>query len=175
VALNLETKKIIVEELSNVVGHAVSAVVADYRGLTVSEMTELRKQARSQGIYLRIIRNTLARRAMKDTPYACLNEVLVGPIALMFCQDDPGAAARLVRDFIKDHGKLEVRALALNGQLLKADQLKTVASLPSRDQALAQLASVIKAPVTKFVRTVAEPYAQIVRVMAQIRDQKQAA
>jgi len=175
VALNLEAKRIIVEELSKIVDKSVSALIADYRGLTVSELTELRKKARDHNIYLRVTRNTLARRAVKDTPYACLDEALVGPLVLMFCQDDPGAAARLVRDFIKDHEKLEVRALALGGQLLKADQLKAVASLPSREQALTLLVSVMKAPMTKFVRTVAEPYAQMVRVMAQIRDQKQAA
>lgn len=173
-ALNLEAKKAIVEELSAVVAQSVSAVAADYRGLTVGEMTELRKQARDKGLYMRVVRNTLARRAVEGTDYACLTDALVGPMVLLFSQDEPGAGARLMRDFMKDHAKLEVKALALDGDLLGADQLKAVAELPSRDEALALLMSVMKAPVTKFVRTMAEPYASAVRVMGQIRDQKQA-
>lgn len=173
-ALNLEAKKAIVEELSAVVAQSVSAVAADYRGLTVGEMTELRKQARDKGLYMRVVRNTLARRAVEGTEYACLTDALVGPMVLLFSQDEPGAGARLMRDFMKDHAKLEVKALALDGDLLGADQLKAVADLPSRDEALAQLMSVMKAPITKFVRTMAEPYASAVRVLGQIRDQKQA-
>lgn len=173
-ALNLEAKKAIVEELSVVVAKSVSAVAADYRGLTVGEMTNLRKQARNKGLYMRVVRNTLARRAVEGTDYACLTDALVGPIILLFSQDEPGAGARLMRDFMKDHARLEVKALALDGGLLGPDQLKAVADLPSRDEALAQLMSVMKAPVTKFVRTMAEPYASAVRVMGQIRDQKQA-
>lgn len=172
--LNLEAKKAIVEELSAVVAQSVSAVTADYRGLTVGEMTDLRKQARDKGLYMRVVRNTLARRAVEGTDYACLNEALVGPTILLFSQDEPGAGARLMRDFMKDHKSLEVTALALDGGLLGPDHLKAVAELPSRDEALAQLMSVMKAPVTKFVRTLAEPYASAVRVMAQVRDQKEA-
>ena len=173
-ALNLEAKKAIVEELSAVVAKSVSAVAADYRGLTVGEMTNLRKQARDKGLYMRVVRNTLARRAVEGTEYACLTDALVGPIILLFSQDEPGAGARLMRDFMKDHKQLEVTALALDGDLLGPDSLKAVADLPSRDEALAQLMSVMKAPVTKFVRTMAEPYASAVRVVGQIRDQKQA-
>lgn len=173
--LNLEQKKAIVAELSEVAKNAISAAVADYRGLTVSEMTELRVSARQQGVKLRVYRNTLARRALDETDFACLREVLTGPTVLLFSQDEPGAAARLLSDFVKKYENLEVRALALDGQLLGPDQLKSVASLPSRTEALTQLAAVIQAPVTKMVRTFNEPVAQLVRVMGQIRDQKQAA
>lgn len=173
--IKLNDKKAIVAELAEIANHSVSAIAADYRGLTVSEMTELRAGARGAGVHMRVYRNTLARRAVEGTAFACLTDALVGPIVLLFSQDEPGAAARLLRDYIKAHESLEVRALALDGQLLGSDQLKAVASLPSRDEAIAQLMSVMKAPVTKFVRTMREPYAQAVRVMAAVRDQKQAA
>ena len=171
--LNLEQKKAIVADLHDVANKSISALVADYRGLTVSEMTELRSTARKTGVYLRIYRNTLAKRAVKETNFACLTDALVGPVVLFFAQEEPGAAARLVRDFAKGHDKLEVRALAMDGQLLGPDQLKTVASLPSRDEALALLMSVMQAPITKFVRTVREPYAQAVRVFGAVKDKKQ--
>lgn len=173
-ALNLEQKKTQVAELADIAGKSISAVAADYRGLTVSEMTTLRVNARKVGVVARIFRNTLARRALQETTFACLTDSLIGPIILLFSQDEPGAAAKLLRDFIKKHEALEVRALVLDGQLLGPEQLKAIASLPSREEALAQLLSVMKAPITKFVRTVREPYAQLVRVMAAVRDQKQA-
>ena len=174
-ALGLNAKKEIIAELSKVVETAVSAIAADYRGLTVAEITELRQKAREKNIYVRIVRNTLMRRAIEGTSYACLKETLTGPILLMFTPDEPGSSARLVRDFIKAHENLSVRALVVQGQLLEASQLSRVANLPSREEALVQLLSVMKAPITKFVRTTAETYAQFVRVCAKIRDQKQAA
>lgn len=174
-ALKLKNKKAIVTELTEVANTAVSAIAADYRGLTVSEMTELRKNARSNGVLMRVYRNTLARRAIEGTPFACLHEVLVGPMVLLFSPEEPGTAARLLRDFIKKHEALEVRGLVLSGELLGAEQLKSVASLPSREEALTQLAAVIQAPITKFVRTLNEPVAQAVRVMGRVRDQRQAA
>jgi large subunit ribosomal protein L10 len=173
VPLNLEDKKAIVADLSAVVADSISAVAADYRGLTVSEMTELRAKAREQGLYMRVVRNTLARRAVEGTEYACLTEALVGPLVLVFAKDEPGAGAKLLSDFMKSHNNIEVKALALDGELLGADQLKRVAELPTRDQALALLMSVMQAPVTKLARTMAETYSQAVRAMGQIRDQKQ--
>lgn len=173
--LNIDDKKAIVADVNAVVLRSVCAIAADYRGLTVSQMTELRAKARTLGVCVRIVRNTLARRAMAETAYACLVDALVGPIVLLFAEDDPSAAARLLRDFIKANDTLEVKAMALEGELMEASQLKAVASLPSRDEAIAQLMSVMQAPVTKFVRTLAEPYAQAVRVMGQIRDQKEQA
>lgn len=173
--IKLDDKKAIVAELAEIANQSISAIAADYRGLTVSEMTELRATSRKAGVHMRVYRNTLARRAVDGTAFACLTDALVGPIVLLFSQDEPGAAARLLRDFIKAHENLEVRALALDGKLLGPDQLKAIASLPSREEALATLLSVMKAPITKFVRTVREPYAQVVRVLAAIADKKKAA
>lgn len=173
-ALNLDGKKAIVEDLMVVAGSAMSAVAADYRGLTVSAMNALRKSARDSSVSVGVYRNTLARRALKDTDFACLSDVLTGPIVLLFAQTDPGAAARVLRDF-EFAEKLTVRGLALGGQLLPASQLKTVASLPTLHQALGQLVSVMKAPITKFVRTVNEPASQMVRAFAAMSDQKKAA
>ena len=173
-ALNLEDKKAIVAELTDVASASLSVVAADYRGVSVSVMNALRKAARGSDVKVGVYRNTLARRALKDTEFACLSDVLTGPILLFFAQNDPGAAARVIRDF-EFADKLAVRGLALGGQLLAADQLKAVASLPTRDEELAQLLSVMMAPITKFVRTVNEPAAQTARVLAAIADQKKAA
>lgn len=171
--LRIEDKQAVVAKIGEIVSGAISVVAADYRGLTVSEMTELRQTARTKGVVMGVFRNTLVRRAVKETHFACLDSALTGPLVLFFSQDEPGAAARLVRDFVKTHENLEVKALAMDGQLLPAENLKAVASLPSRDEAIAQLMSVMMAPITKFVRTVNEPAAQFVRVMGQVRDQKQ--
>lgn len=173
-ALNLEQKKAIVAEVSDVAANALSAVAADYRGLTVSEVTELRSKAREKGVVLRVVRNTLARRALDNTEFACMRDALVGPLLLAFSKSEPGAAAKLIKDFMKEHEKLEVKALAIGGQLLAAKDLDVVAKLPTRDEAIAMLMSVMKAPVEKFVRTLAEPHAKLVRTIAAIRD-KQAA
>lgn len=173
-ALNLENKKAIVAELMETAGGMVSAVAADYRGLHVSAMNALRKSARQSGVGVRIYRNTLARKALKGTSFACLSEVLTGPIVLFFAHEDPGAAARVIRDF--DSGdQLIVRGLALGGRLLPADQLKVVANLPTREQALVRLLSIMKAPIVKLVRTLNEPTAQVVRVFSALADQKKAA
>ncbi|QLH42324.1 MAG: 50S ribosomal protein L10 [Coxiellaceae bacterium] len=174
-ALKLEDKKAIVAEVSDVANSSVSAIAAEYRGLTVAEMTELRNKARQSDIYMRVVRNTLAQRALENTEYACLNSALVGPLVLLFARKDPGAAARLLRDFGKDHDKLVVKALALGGKLLGAESLKAVADLPTREQALGMLASVLIAPITKLARTLAEPQNMLARAVAAVRDQKQAA
>lgn len=173
-ALKLADKQAIIAEVADVAAKANFALAAHYRGLTVSQMTALRSKARRHGVYLRVVRNTLARIAVKDTDFACLQEVLVGPLILFFTSADPGETARLVRDFVKENQLLEVKALVLNGKLLDAKQLEAVASLPSRQEAIAMLLSVLQAPVSKLVRTLAEPYAQVVRVIGAIRDQKQA-
>lgn len=172
-ALNLEDKKAIVSELTTVAAQSLSAVAADYRGMPVAAVNALRKSARDSGVKMRVYRNTLARRALQDTEFACLSDVLVGPIVLLFSQEDPGAAARLIRDFKSD--ELEVRGLALSGKLLAPDQLKAVASLPTHEEALAQLLSVMKAPITKFVRTLNEPTAQAVRAFNAVAEKKKEA
>lgn len=173
--LRLEDKKAIVAEVSEVATQALSAVTAEYRGLTVAQMTDLRAKARSQGVYLRVVRNTLARRAVEGTTFACLQESLAGPLLLAFSRHEPGAAARLLRDFAKTAEKLVIKALAFDGQLLAAKDLDKLANLPTRDEALATLMAAMKAPITKLVRTMVEPHAKMVRTVAAVRDQKQAA
>lgn len=172
--LRLEDKKAIVAEVAAVAQTALSAVAAEYRGLTVERMTQLRVDARKDRVYLRVVRNTLARRALEGTSFACMSEALVGPLVLAFSQEDPGAAARLMKNFMKENEKLVVKALSVDGQLLAAKDLDKLASLPTRSEAIATLMSVMKAPITQFVRTMAEPHAQLVRAIAAVRDQKQA-
>lgn len=173
--LKLEDKKTIVSEVAEVAKQAVSLVAAEYSGLTVSQLTGLRKSARQSGVYMRVVRNTLARRALDGTKFACMQPELVGPLVLAFSKEDPGAAARLIRDFVKENEKLKVKALSIDGQLLPASGLQTLASLPTRDEAIAQLMSVMQAPITKLVRTLAEPHAKLVRTIAAIRDAKESA
>ncbi len=173
--LKLEDKKTIVNEVSEAAKKAVSLIAAEYSGLTVSQVTGLRKSARESGVYMRVVRNTLARRALEGTQFECMQSELVGPLVLAFSNDDPAAAARLIKEFAKDNDKLVVKALALNNQLLPASSLNKLASLPTRDEAIAQLMSVMLAPVTKFVRTLAEPHAKLVRTVAAVRDLKQSA
>lgn len=173
--LKLEDKKTIVSEVAGVAKQAVSLVAAEYSGLTVSQLTRLRKSARESGVYMRVVRNTLARRALEGTQFACMQQELVGPLVLAFSQDDPGAAARLIKEFVKENEKLKVKALAIENQLLPPEGLNVLASLPTRDEAIAQLMSVMKAPITKLVRTMAEPHAKLVRTIAAIRDAKQSA
>lgn len=171
--LRLEGKKAIVAEVAEVAKTATSVVAASYAGLTVGQVTELRKQARNAGVYMRVIRNTLARRAFEGTHFQCMDSALIGPLVLAFSKEDPGAAARLFKDFAKKFDKLEVRALSIDGALLPAKDLNKLASLPTRNEAIAQLMSVMNAPITKFVRTLAEPHSQLVRVVAAVRDKKQ--
>ena len=172
VTLKLENKKEIVAEVSTIAADAVAAVVAYYRGLTVAEMTDLRNKARQSGVYLRVVRNTLARRALAGTNFACLNDALTGPVVLLFSLKEPSAAARLIRDFSKDHDKLAVKVLTVGDHLYTAAQLATVASLPTKDEAIAQLMTVIQAPITKWVRTLNEPAAKLVRTFAALREQQ---
>lgn len=171
--LNLESKREIVASVNAVASEALSAVVADYRGLTVAEMTELRNKARDTGVYLKVVRNTLAKRAVEGTEYECLTETFVGPTILAFSQEDPGAAARLIKDFAKEHDALEVKALSVGGQMYGASDIDVLAKLPTRDEAISQLMSVMQAPVAKFVRTLNEVPGKFVRTLAAVKDQKQ--
>jgi len=174
VALQLEQKQQIVAEVNEIAASALSAVVADYRGLTVAEMTEMRAKARASGVYLRVVRNTLAKRAVEGTDYACLEETFIGPTLVAFSQEDPGSAARLLKDCANEHDALEVKALAIGGEMLSADQIDRVASLPTLDEARAMLMAVMQAPVVKLVRTLNEVPGKLVRTVAAIADQKQA-
>ncbi|MHB1947151.1 MAG: 50S ribosomal protein L10 [Gammaproteobacteria bacterium] len=171
--LRIEDKKAIVAEVAQVAKQSTSVVAAQYSGLTVKQLTELRKNARNSGVYMRVIRNTLARRAFEGTQFACMDTALVGPLVLAFSKDDPGAAARLMKDFAKKFEKLVVKALSVDGALLPASDLNKLASLPTREEAIAQLMSVMNAPITKFVRTLAEPHSMLVRTFGAIRDKKQ--
>jgi len=174
VALNLEDKKSIVAEVSAIAAEAHSAIAAEYRGLSVGEMTELRVKARNEGVYLRVVKNSLTKRAIEGTEFECMQDSLVGPLVMAFSQEDPGAAARLVKEFSKDHNKLIVKVIAVGGQVLPVEQLERLSKLPNRDQAIAILMAVMKAPIEKFVRTLNEPHAKLVRTVAAVRDQKQA-
>lgn len=152
--LRLEDKKEIVAAVNQAASGAFSAVVADYRGLTVEQMTKLRAKAREQNVYLRVVRNTLARRAFEGTGFAILSDSLVGPtiIGLSMSENDMGAAARLFKDFAKDNAKLELKSAAYDGKLFGASEIDVLARLPNREQALSMLASVLQAPVSKFGR-----------------------
>ncbi|TLY81544.1 MAG: 50S ribosomal protein L10 [Gammaproteobacteria bacterium] len=174
-ALNLEDKKALVAEVAEVAAHAQSVVAAEYRGLTVGQMTELRAKARTQGVYVRVVKNTLARKALAGTSFEPVGPKLKGPLVLAFSKDDPGAAARLVKDFAKANEKLVATLVSLGGQVLPGKELEKVARLPTREQALSMLLGVLKAPMSKLVRTLAEPPAKLARTVAAIRDRKSAA
>jgi len=174
-ALNLEDKKALVAEVAAVASKAQSVVAAEYRGLTVGQMTELRAKARKQGVYMRVVKNTLARKALAGTSFEALGPRLKGPLVLAFSKDDPGAAARVVKDFAKAHEKLVATLVSLGGQVLPGGELEKVASLPTREQALSMLLGVLKAPIVKLAGTLAAPAAKLARTVAAVRDQKQAA
>ena len=174
-ALRFEDKQALVAEVHEVAAKAQSVVAAEYRGLTVAKLTELRAKARNSGVYLRVVKNTLARRAVAGTQFECVGKSLKGPLVLAFSKDDPGAAARLVKAFAKENDKLVTTLVSLGGSVLSAKELDKVAELPTRDQALAMLLGTIKAPITKFVATVAAPHAKLVRTIAAVKDKKQAA
>lgn len=174
-AFNLEEKKAVVAEVNEIASKALSVVMADSRGVTVGDMTGLRKLAREQNVYMRVVRNTLARRAVADTEFQCIDESLKGPTLLAFSMEDPGAAARIFKDFAKENEEFEIKALAVGGELMGADSIDRLAKLPTRDQALASLAAVMIAPVTKLVRTFNEVPTKVARVTAAVRDKKQEA
>ena len=168
-ALSLEQKKAVVEEVAEVARSAQSAVAAEYRGLTVTEMTELREKAKQSGVYLRVVRNTLARRGVEGTEFECVQDRLKGPLVLAFSRDEPGAAARVVRDYAKSNSKLIVSFVAFDGKAMDAPAIDQLASLPSRNEALSMLMSVLLAPATKLTRTIAAPHAGLVRVLDAMR------
>src|ERR1700733_5693946 len=174
-ALNLEDKKALVAEVAEVAAKASSVVAAEYRGLSVGQMTELRPKGRKAGVYVRVVKYTMARRASSVTSFEAVVPKLKGPLVLAFSKDDPGAAARVVKDFAKANEKLVATLVSLGGQVLPAKDLETVASLPTREQALSILLGTLKAPVQKFVSTLAAAPSKLVRTVAAVRDQKQGA
>ena len=173
-ALRLEDKKLFVKEVNAVAGESVTAVAAEYRGLSVADMTELRKEARNAGVYLRVVKNTLAHRAVMGTDFEYMKDSLSGPILLAFGKDDPGAAARVIKDFAKGHAALKTISLSTGGQLLPASDLEALANLPTLDQAHAILLGVMMAPMNKLVRTLAEPSAMLARTLSARGDQEAA-
>jgi large subunit ribosomal protein L10 len=174
-ALSIEQKKAVVEEVAEVAKTALAAVAAEYRGITVEEMTDLRVKARESGVYLKVAKNTLVRRAVEGTEFECMQDSLSGPLLLAFSMEDPGAAARLVKDYAKSNDKLITKLVVIGGELYEASELERLSSLPTYDQAIAILMGVMKAPVEKLVRTLVEPHTKLVRVIAAVKDAKQAA
>lgn len=170
--LTLEEKKEIVSEMAGVAANAQLAIAADYRGLKVEEVNALRREARGAGVYLRVVKNTLMQRAVEGTPFACMRDELKEPLMFAFAKDDPSIMARVLNDFAKNHEKLVIKVVALNGRLLRPEDAEAISKLPSRPQALALLMGVMKAPVEKLVRTLAAPTGKLVRTIAAIRAQK---
>jgi len=174
VALSLEQKKAVVAEVAEVAGSAHSVIAAEYTGISVDQMTTLRAKARAESVHMQVVKNSLARRAFKGTEFECMVDSMTGPLILAFSQEDPGAAARVVKDFSKENKKLVVKLISIGGKLLEPGELARLANMPTKDQAISMLMSVLNAPVTKLARTLAEPQAMLVRTLAAIRDQKQA-
>lgn len=170
----LDKKKAVVTEVSDVLSSAQAAVIAEYRGLSVSQLTELRKNAHEAGVYLKVVKNTLAKRAIKDTDFECLDEHFIGP-TIFSASDDPVAVAKVMSAFAKDNDDLKITTGAMNGDSLDLSGIQALAKLPSREELLATLAMTLKAPITQFARTLNEVPSKAVRALAAVRDQKEAA
>ena len=168
VPLKLEDKQAIVAEVGEVASKAQSAVLADYRGMSVAQMTDLRAKAREAGVYLKVVRNTLVRRAVDGTDFECVKPILVGPTLLAFAREEPGDAARLIKDYASHNDVLEVKGVAISGRLLPADQIDRVVNLPTKEEAIAQLMGAMQAPVAKFAQTLNEIPSKFVRILNEI-------
>lgn len=171
--LRIEGKKAFVAEINAEVSTALSLVLADYKGLNVAEMTELRRNAQAQQVQLRVVRNTLVKRALDGTDFECLHKALVGP-TLMALSHDLNSAARVLDDFGKKNPNLRIKALSVGGEFYGADEVERVVSLPTHSEALTQLVCLLQAPVQKLVSTVNEVPTKLVRTVAAVRDQRQA-
>ncbi len=164
-ALDREAKEALVHEVNSVAASAHSAVAAEYRGLTAAEMTDLRSEARTSGVYLKVVKNTLARRAVEGTDFQCMQESLHGPLLLAFSKEDPGAAARVIKGFSKDHDKLVTVSVSIGRELYAASDLSRLAALPTLDEARAMLLRTFNGPLTQLVRTLIEPPAMVARAL----------
>lgn len=173
-ALNFSQKKEVVAELAEVASKAHSLVAAEYAGLTVDQLTRMRKKAREEGVYLKVAKNTLVSRAVENTDYDVVKDELTGPLLYAFSQEDPGAAGRLIKEFAKESDKLKPRLVALGGQKYPGSHVEVLASLPTRDQALSMLLSVMVQPATMLVRVLAEPASQVARVTNAVGQTKSA-
>ena len=154
-ALNLDSKKVVVDEVAEYAAKALSVVAAEYRGLTVAELTELRIKARETGVYLRVVKNSLAKRAVAGTEFECIQDGLKGPLIFAFAMEAPGAAARLINDFAKTNNKLIAKVVGFDGKSHDVSELARLASLPTRDEGISLIMAVMKAPVGKLARTLA--------------------
>lgn len=172
--LNLQQKQAVVAEVADVAASAHSVVAAEYQGLTVAEMTELRNAAREANVFLKVVKNTLAKRAFQDTDFDCMGDALNGQLVFAFSLEEPGSAARVIKDFAGKNDKLVVKLIGFGGELLDPSEIKRLASLPTREQALSMLMAVMKAPVEKLTRTINEVPGKLVRTVAAVRDSKQA-
>ena len=173
-SLNLQQKEAVVAEVAKAVAGAQAIVLVENRGMAVAEMTKLRANARASGIYFRVVKNTLVRRAVADTPFAGLAEKMSGPLAYGI-GTDPVAVAKVLNDFAKSHEKFVIAGGAMPGQVMSAKEIASLASLPSRDELIAKLLGTMQAPVVKLVRTMNEVPSKFVRTLAAVRDAKQAA
>jgi len=171
-SLNLEQKQAVVAEVSVQLARAQAVILAEYRSIAVKDMTELRKKARGSGVYLRVLKNTLARRAVAGTPFKGLTEKMVGPLAYGI-SSDPVAAAKVLQEFARDHDKFVIRAGAMPNVVLSAREVVELAKMPSRQELLAKLVATLQAPIAKFVRTLNEVPGKFARTLAAVRDQKQ--
>ncbi|MCP4076761.1 MAG: 50S ribosomal protein L10 [Gammaproteobacteria bacterium] len=172
--LNLQQKQAVVTEVAEVASTAHSVIAAEYQGLTVADMTELRASARESNVFLKVVKNTLAKRAFDGTDFDCMGDSLSGQLVFAFSLEEPGSAARVIKDFAGKNEKLVVKLVAFNGELLDPSEIKRLASLPTRDQAISLLMAVMKAPVEKLTRTLNEVPGKLVRTVAAVRDSKQA-
>jgi large subunit ribosomal protein L10 len=164
-ALDFQSKQALVAEVASVAATAQSAIAAEYRGLTVAEMTSLRASARNSGVYVKVVKNTLARRAIEGTEFECMQSSLKGPLLLAFSREDPGSAARLIKDFAKEHEKLVTVSVSVGGQLYGATDLDRLASLPTLDEARAMLLRAFQAPMAQLARLLNEPGAMLARTL----------
>ena len=174
-ALTYDQKKLVVSEVSEVAATALSAVAAQYRGITVAKMTALRNQAREKGVFLRVVKNTLAKRALKGSSFECMEEGLVGPLILAFSLEDLGSAARVLKDFAKENDKIQITMLSVGGELFGPADVDRVASLPTRDEALSKFLGTLQAPISKLAGTLNAIPEKTVRTIVAIKDAKEAA
>jgi len=174
VALSKSEKESIVKEVKEVASNASSLVISDARGLKVSELSQVRKEATQSGIHIQVIKNSLAKLAFEGTDFGCSDEVLVGPSLFAFSFEEPGAAAKLLKSYAKNFDALEIKALVVEGQLLDGSQIDVLAKLPSREEALALLASVLQAPIGKFATLLNEVPSKLARVLTAVNDNKKA-
>ena len=172
-SLNLEEKKAVVAEVSKQIENAQSLILAEYRGVGVGEMTNLRAEARKSGVYLKVLKNSLVKRAIEDTPFSSLSEDMVGPLVFGI-SEDPVAAAKVLSDFADKNDLFVIKSGAMPNEKMDVSAVKALASLPSRDELLAKLLGTMQAPITKFVRTLNEVPSKFARGLAAVRDQKPA-